>query len=279
MSDQSYAGDVSPQQAWKILEQDSAAVLVDCRTDAEWSWVGLPDLSELGRAPVCVAWQCFPDMARNDAFLSELESQGVTKDADPAAAVPLGPALAPRGDRLDRRRLQLLLQCCRRLRGAVRRRAPPGLRQRLESQRLALGSGLSRGLKRTMTGVVQKASFGGPAKGAKSYRRQTELGARRAGAQRLPGDRGSDLHDLGLRLPQRRGGRGRLQGQCRPLHLRALRQSHGHHVRGAPAHPGGGRGLPGHASSGMAAVWPLCCASSRPATGSSRRARCSAPAT
>lgn len=80
VSDQSYAGDVSPKQAWQILEKDSAAVLVDCRTDAEWSWVGLPDLGSLGRAPVCVAWQNFPEMARNDGFLAELESQGVTKE-------------------------------------------------------------------------------------------------------------------------------------------------------------------------------------------------------
>ena len=77
VSDQSYAGDVSPKQAWQILEKDSAAVLVDCRTDAEWSWVGLPDLGPLGRSPVCVAWQKFPDMARHDGFLAELESQGL----------------------------------------------------------------------------------------------------------------------------------------------------------------------------------------------------------
>ena len=80
MSDQTYAGDVNPKQAWQILEQDSAAVLVDCRTDAEWDWVGLPDLSQLGRTPICLAWQTYPDMALNQDFEAELAGQGVTKE-------------------------------------------------------------------------------------------------------------------------------------------------------------------------------------------------------
>ena len=48
----SYAGDVSPTEAWAALQQDPRAVLVDVRTHAEWSYVGLPDLRSLGpRSP------------------------------------------------------------------------------------------------------------------------------------------------------------------------------------------------------------------------------------
>jgi len=38
----SYAGDVSPQDTYAALAADEDAVLVDVRTAAEWTYVGLP---------------------------------------------------------------------------------------------------------------------------------------------------------------------------------------------------------------------------------------------
>ncbi|HEY5150636.1 MAG TPA: rhodanese-like domain-containing protein, partial [Mycobacterium sp.] len=52
----SYAGDITPEESWKLLSENPEAVLVDCRTDAEWRWVGVPDLSTLGREVVFVEW-------------------------------------------------------------------------------------------------------------------------------------------------------------------------------------------------------------------------------
>ena len=79
-TDESYAGDVGPREAWRILSEDPAAVLVDVRTDAEWSYVGLPDLSSLNKQTLCVSWQIFPQMALNPRFAAELEAGGVNKD-------------------------------------------------------------------------------------------------------------------------------------------------------------------------------------------------------
>ena len=45
----SYAGDLTPEQAWELLRENPDAVLVDVRTDAEWKYVGVPDVSSLGR--------------------------------------------------------------------------------------------------------------------------------------------------------------------------------------------------------------------------------------
>ena len=56
----SYAGDVTAQEAFAVLGEDEEAVLVDVRTRAEWSYVGLPDLSVLGRRVLCVEWQRLP---------------------------------------------------------------------------------------------------------------------------------------------------------------------------------------------------------------------------
>lgn len=75
--DQRYAGDITPEQAWKLLADDPAAVLVDCRTEAEWRFVGVPDLTELRRDVVYVEWSK-TDGSHNDAFVDDLTSAGVT---------------------------------------------------------------------------------------------------------------------------------------------------------------------------------------------------------
>jgi len=75
-----YAGDLSPTDAYRRLA-DGDAVLVDVRTRAEWSYVGLPDLSALGREVHRIEWVRFPDGAPNPGFLAELEDAGVRKDA------------------------------------------------------------------------------------------------------------------------------------------------------------------------------------------------------
>lgn len=77
----SYAGDVPPQEAYAALESDPAAVLVDVRTSAEWSYVGLPDLTGLGKRVLPVEWQRFPDGSVNEGFLDELRDAGVTEGA------------------------------------------------------------------------------------------------------------------------------------------------------------------------------------------------------
>ncbi len=75
-----YAGDVSVREAWDMLEKDAGAVLVDVRTDPEWRYVGLPDLSELEKRTVCVNWQTYPDLALNPAFAEDIEVNGIGPD-------------------------------------------------------------------------------------------------------------------------------------------------------------------------------------------------------
>lgn len=75
-----YAGDLTPEQAWQRLAEDPGAVLVDCRTQPEWEFVGVPDLSELGKQTVLVEWQTYPTGAVNSAFVDQLRARGVTAD-------------------------------------------------------------------------------------------------------------------------------------------------------------------------------------------------------
>ena len=76
-----YAGDVTPDTAWKILGERSDAVLIDVRTRPEWNYVGVPDLTALGKKPALVEWQVFPSMQPNPDFVSALTASGAKRDA------------------------------------------------------------------------------------------------------------------------------------------------------------------------------------------------------
>jgi rhodanese-related sulfurtransferase len=75
-----YAGEISPTDAWNRLANEENAKLVDVRTQAEWAYVGLPDLSSLEKQPLLVQWQVFPAMTKNEAFAEQLAAQGIAKD-------------------------------------------------------------------------------------------------------------------------------------------------------------------------------------------------------
>ncbi len=82
-----YAGDIDPKQAWDVLAKERDAVLVDVRTSAEWNFVGLADLSSVGKQPVTVEWQSLPAMARNPGFDGEVKSALAQLSASPDSAV------------------------------------------------------------------------------------------------------------------------------------------------------------------------------------------------
>lgn len=75
----SYAGDLSPREAWDLLARDPRALLVDVRTEAEWTFVGVPDLGELGRELLPLSWNLWPGGTRNDAFLEQLRDAGAAE--------------------------------------------------------------------------------------------------------------------------------------------------------------------------------------------------------
>jgi rhodanese-related sulfurtransferase len=75
---------LSVEETWTRLRSDAGAVLIDVRTGAEWAFVGLPDLSSLGKRPVLVEWQGFPDGQPNPVFVDRvvqaLAAIGANKD-------------------------------------------------------------------------------------------------------------------------------------------------------------------------------------------------------
>ena len=72
-----YAGDITAEQAWRMLVDEPSAVLVDVRTGAEWQFVGVPDTDSLGRPTRFVEWVGFPSGAPNADFVGELRAHGI----------------------------------------------------------------------------------------------------------------------------------------------------------------------------------------------------------
>jgi rhodanese-related sulfurtransferase len=71
---------VAPAQTWEALQSDETAQLVDVRTDAEWNFVGVPDLGAAGKQTVLIPWQIYPTMQRNAAFEDNLRAAGLTPE-------------------------------------------------------------------------------------------------------------------------------------------------------------------------------------------------------
>ncbi|WP_119461569.1 rhodanese-like domain-containing protein [Rhodospirillaceae bacterium SYSU D60014] len=78
-----YAGDVRPTEAWGMLARDANALLVDVRTRPEWTFVGVPDLTSVGKMPILLSWQVFPDMNLATDFTQRLA------DAVPSREAPI----------------------------------------------------------------------------------------------------------------------------------------------------------------------------------------------
>ncbi len=76
--------DVDVETTWQGLVSRPKSQLIDVRTRAEWTYVGLPDLGSIGKRPVLVEWQTFPDQAVDPRFIErlagELKALGVEKD-------------------------------------------------------------------------------------------------------------------------------------------------------------------------------------------------------
>ncbi|HEY1781970.1 MAG TPA: rhodanese-like domain-containing protein [Roseiarcus sp.] len=69
-----YAGDLLAIDAYALLEGDSSSVLIDVRTQAEWAYVGTPNLQTLGKTLLLLEWQSYPSMAVDAEFASRLEA-------------------------------------------------------------------------------------------------------------------------------------------------------------------------------------------------------------
>lgn len=84
---ESYAGDRSVTEVFDSLKADGSAILVDVRTNAEWTFVGIPDLSKLEKEVILAEWQGFPSNGPHEGFASQLSDALTQKGLDQNAAI------------------------------------------------------------------------------------------------------------------------------------------------------------------------------------------------
>jgi rhodanese-related sulfurtransferase len=65
-----YAGAVTPQEAFTLLQQNPSVKLIDVRTNAERDWVGRVAVPEAQHA--AIEWNTYPGGVSNPRFLEQL---------------------------------------------------------------------------------------------------------------------------------------------------------------------------------------------------------------
>ncbi len=73
-----YAGAVTPQEAYALLQSEPAARLIDVRTSAERDWVGKVTLPDARQG--AVEWNLYPGGKPNPDFLQQLAQQAGKED-------------------------------------------------------------------------------------------------------------------------------------------------------------------------------------------------------
>ena len=75
-----YAGDLTPNEVWQMLKDDENCHLIDCRSSAEWSLVGVPELESINKSTLIIEWQTFPMMEKNQRFFQDVSENVPSKD-------------------------------------------------------------------------------------------------------------------------------------------------------------------------------------------------------
>ena len=75
---QPYAGAVTPQEAFALLQSDPRVKLVDVRTNAERDWIGRPAIPEAQHG--AVQWTLYPGGAPNPDFATQLQQTADKED-------------------------------------------------------------------------------------------------------------------------------------------------------------------------------------------------------
>jgi rhodanese-related sulfurtransferase len=66
---------VDVEATWQRLASRPGSQLIDVRTRAEWTYIGIPDLGPIGKRAVLVEWQTFPDQTVDPRFVERLAGE------------------------------------------------------------------------------------------------------------------------------------------------------------------------------------------------------------
>lgn len=75
-----FAGDVSAAECWSALQENPDAILIDVRTQPEWVFSGLPNLSKINKNIKTISWKLYPTMDINSEFTQMVASVAPNKN-------------------------------------------------------------------------------------------------------------------------------------------------------------------------------------------------------
>lgn len=75
-----YAGDVEPAECWHMLSESPDALLIDVRTQPEWVFSGIPNLSKINKNTITISWKLYPTMDTNSEFTQMVQSVAPNKN-------------------------------------------------------------------------------------------------------------------------------------------------------------------------------------------------------
>ena len=70
----------SSLECFKILSINPNSHLIDVRTEPEWSYVGIPDLSSIKKQALCISWKIYPEMRVNNNFEKQIIKFNIQKN-------------------------------------------------------------------------------------------------------------------------------------------------------------------------------------------------------
>ena len=71
---------INSLDCYKNLKEINNAKLIDVRTESEWRFVGVPDLTAIEKKTIFISWQFYPKMNRNNDFHNEIVKFKIKKD-------------------------------------------------------------------------------------------------------------------------------------------------------------------------------------------------------
>lgn len=79
--------EMTATEAYELMTKDASAQLVDVRTHAEWTYVGVPDVSTIGRQTFFCEWQTYPSGQASPTFLADLDHALASASVAPNATL------------------------------------------------------------------------------------------------------------------------------------------------------------------------------------------------
>ncbi|MCC7459191.1 MAG: hypothetical protein IT390_19620 [Nitrospira sp.] len=128
-----------PKEAFETLQKSPNTLLIDCRTEVEFFYVGHP------MDAINIEWNTAPDFEVNPHFADEVLRMAGRKDRPVILIRRSGKRSLDAGQELEKHCFTPREQRARRLRRRARRRAPPRQSRRLAQARPAVAAGVARG--------------------------------------------------------------------------------------------------------------------------------------